>query len=105
MESRKNELFNLLLKYCMCSSIRYKDEYRYLSSIKLLIQKGEIFFISSDRHLDLVIREIPNWDIKEDMKIIDELNDNIHFKMCEGEKYNGSYTYSIMLLKDDMYEE
>ena len=94
----------MLFESCKNSSIKYFYKDKYLNSIKLFIQTGEIYYVTNDRHLKIVIKTIPNWNDSEDMKIIDELNDDIHFKMCEGGKENNKYSYSIMLLKENINE-
>ena len=105
MNSRKNELMSYLKACCLNSAIMYylNDEI-YVPSVKIFPQTGEVYFVSKDRHLSIIIQHIPNWNPDTDISIIESFNDDDHFHVCEGDKHeNKYYTYSVMLIEESQF--
>lgn len=102
MNSRKNELISYLKACCLNSAIMYfLNDGSYVPCIKIFSQTGEVYFISKDRHLAIIKQQIPNWNPKTDISIIESFNNDDHFRVCEGEKHEDKYyTYSVMLIND-----
>ncbi len=94
---RKSFLKEYLIKGCKSSAIYYAGKF---CSIKLIMDTGEMIIVSRDRHLRIFKEKIPDWDPRRDFSLVEELHDPQELLICEADKYEGQYTYTITYLNE-----
>ena len=109
IESHKNELI-AFLKYAFQNtsiylSVRIGDKDKLMPTVKYTIDGGYIIFVNKHRHLNLVAKQIPNYDITVSFEILKELVRDEKIILCEAGKRDASYEYTITLLDENFMSE
>ena len=102
--SRKEELKKILIDVSDSTSIYFHqysfsvdEEDKFLPSMKLYSTSGIIFYVGKTRKFPIVRLQIPSWNPKVDLEILEEICNGENFIWCESDKEDDEYVYTISL--------
>ena len=99
MKEREKELLELLVNACNRSAIYLKmKDGEYHPCVKLHSSSGKLSFVLRNRHLQYYTQMIIGWNRFSDMEIIENFKE--YFWVCESDKIEDEYCYTLVLLKD-----
>lgn len=84
--------------------IRVGDKDRLAPSVKFVYETGDVIFVSNHRHLYFVNKQIPNYDKKTTFDYLEELHNEGAIILCEADKKNNYYHYTITLKNEALME-
>ena len=101
---RLEELMDLLIKASESTSMYYhaysfsenKPE-EFWPSMKLYTKSGILFFTDKTRKFAIIRHQIPDWDIRRDMPLMEQICNGDNFIWCESDKEDDEYVYTISL--------
>ena len=102
--NRLEELKELLIRASQSTSMYYhahefsdNEADEFWPSIKLYTKSGFLFFIDKTRKFTIIRHQIPGWNPRIDMPLLEQICNGDNFIWCESDKEEDEYVYTISL--------
>ena len=102
--NRFDEIKDLLIRASEATSMFYhvcsyseNDVEQFWPSMKLYTKSGVLFFTDNTRKFAIIRYQIPGWNPRTDLRIIEEICNGDNFIWCESDKEDDEYCYTISL--------